>query len=129
MATEAHTTQRHALSSMRAAIPQITDHNDLFNLFDALMTVANVTNAMGQRPHFWLDRSMELTPGGKVVETLTEAIDFLLTDTMEAAKALPAPTGDDRHMKALTLAAWEVFNRSSPIDIIAVTAPLATETH
>lgn len=122
-------TANDRIADLRTAIAAIDDHEDLHRLFDTLMTIGDVLNGLGQHPRFWRDRSREFTPAGKVIEKLTEAVDSLIDDTAKHAAALPAATKFDRDMKGLTLAAWEVFCASAPVEIIATLAPLAAEMH
>ena len=119
----------HDIAVMRGSIGALTDHEDLNRLFDSLMTLGNVLNALNQHPKFWKDRSMDFTPAGKIMETLCETIDRLIDDMVKRAASLPANNVHDRNLKALTIASWEAFCNSTPSDIIAAIAPLATDTH
>jgi len=122
-------TQVDQLQKMRHGISSLGDHEDMNRLFDSLMTLGNVVNALNQHPKFWKDRSMDFTPAGKIMETLSETIDRLIDDVVKRAASLPANNVHDRNLKALTIASWEAFCNSTPSDIIAAIAPLATDTH
>lgn len=122
-------TQADQLQKMRHGISSLADHEDMNRLFDSLMTLGNVLNALNQHPKFWKDRSMDFTPAGKIMETLSETIDRLIDDVVKRAASLPANNAHDRNLKALTIASWETFCNSTPSDIIAAIAPLATDTH
>jgi hypothetical protein len=83
----------------------LNDHEELRQLFDALMTI------------------------GKVLKDLSDGFDFIIDNMIKRVKALAAATKHDRDMKALTLGAWEIFCGSAPNELIAVLAPLATDKH
>ena len=118
------------LSRIKAQITDLSDHEDLHSLFDALRTIGNVLSSVGQSPKFWKDRDgFEYTPAGEVLDELTDTFDFIIDDVINHVKKLPAPTRHDQIMKALTIGAWEVFCGSVPEEIVAALAPLTTDKH
>lgn len=129
MAVNANIMEGASLSRLRELVAEVSDHEDMFRLFDTLMTIGSVVAAANSHPRFWIDRGANFTPAGKVIERLSELVDHLIDDAVAHASQLPAPSKADRDMKALTIAAWEVFRLSTPVEIIAKLAPLTTEKH